>query len=67
MESKAYDRLVIELQKEGEAVVSVALDMKEVAFLEEVRGVPMRDHVANMVEVLVDGAEKAAAARGAAV
>lgn len=62
MESKAYDRLVIELQKDGEAVASVSIDTREIGFLEGVRDIPMREHIVNMVEAVVGAAEKKAAA-----
>lgn len=62
METKHFDRLVIELQKDGEAVVSVSLDAKEIAFMEGVRDIPMKEHITNMVEALIATLEEKAAA-----
>lgn len=59
---KHYDRLVIELQKDGDAVVSVSLDEKEIALMEGVRDIPMRDHIVNMVEALIATLEEKVAA-----
>ncbi len=53
MTDKRFDKVVVELQLDGRSVVAVSLDSRSLAMLEEMNGVPLREHVANMVDVLV--------------
>jgi hypothetical protein len=59
-----YDKLIIEVQKDGAALASVAFVMDELRFLEEMRDIPLKEHVYNMVDVLMQTLDAAPAAPG---
>ncbi len=58
MASKKYDKLVLEFQREGESVASIAFVADELRFLEEMRDIPLREHVYNMVDALLQTIEE---------
>ena len=58
MASNKYDKLVIEFQREGESVASIAFVADELRFLEEMRNIPLKDHVYNMVDALLQTIEE---------
>ena len=53
-----FDRLVLEFQKNGESVASVAFVADELRFLEEMRDIPLKEHVYNMVDALLQTIEE---------
>lgn len=58
MASQKYDKLVLEFQKDGESVASIAFVADELRFLEEMRDIPLREHVYNMVDALLQTIEE---------
>ena len=50
-----FDKLVIELQKDGKSVGSISIDSKDIETMENLHGHTMETIVSDMVKTLKDG------------
>ena len=53
--TKLFDTMVIEFQKSGKSIASIALDYEEMKGLEENFGHTKQQIIANMIQTLEDG------------
>ena len=55
MAEKLFDTMVIEIQKDGKSLASIALDYDDMKGLEENFGQKREEIIANMIQTLEDG------------
>lgn len=56
--TELFDTMIIEIQKDGKAIASIALDSKELEGLKENFSIERAQIIENMIQTLMDEAEK---------